>query len=211
MDNNKGFSLIEILISIVLLGFLLIAVLEAEALSIHNNYYNVYNLYSREILSYELSYAHIWANEGNVDWTNTKNPQLISCSGFGGEIVVAGSDSGNCLSKKNIGQALDIATGGTYHIPLPKDIGIFLYLTVDSNKTQAVVHAFVIWSFSTQGVKSNLKNQDYETFGKSSTTSPYSEISSTLPGSKLLNYLNGTYPLQFNNAISESDIITKLN
>ena len=97
MDNNKGFSLIEILITIVLLGFLLIAVLEAEALSIHNNYYDVYNLYSREILSYELSYAHIWANEGNVNWTSSTT-QTISCPGFGNVPGIGVGSNGDCLA-----------------------------------------------------------------------------------------------------------------
>jgi prepilin-type N-terminal cleavage/methylation domain-containing protein len=212
MDNKKGFTLIEILITIVLLGFLLIAVLEAEALSIDNNYYNVYRLYSREILSYELSYAHIWANEGNINW-NSPTPEQISCPGFGDSSVISGgSNLGDCLSINDVGQFLNIATVGTYSIPLPKDIGIFLYITPTTTHTQAEVYAFVLWSFSTKGVKSNLEEQDSEIFGSSSTTSPYYYIKSTLGStSTFLNYLNGENTLQFNNAISGSDIITKLN
>jgi prepilin-type N-terminal cleavage/methylation domain-containing protein len=207
MDNNKGFSLIEILISIVLLGFLLLAVLEAEAISIHNNYSNVYMLYSREILSYELSYAHIWANEGNVNWTST-SPQKISCAGFG-DTVPSTYPNGNCLSVQNIGTALDIGTSGSYNIPLPKNIGIFLYITPSSTSTTATIHAIVIWAFSQQGVQNNLKLQDSETFGSSSTNSPYYMITSVSTNN--VNYLNGINTIQFNNAISAEDIITRLN
>lgn len=206
--DNKGFSLIEILISIVLLGFLLLAVLEAEAISIHNNYSNVYNLYSREILSYELSYAHIWANEGNVDW-NSFSPQRISCPGFGNlsSVTISYSNS-NCLSVQGIRTALDIGTKGTYNIPLPENMGIFLYITPTSS-TQATIQAIVIWAFSQQGVQSNLQLQDKEIFGSKSPNSPYNMITSVSTSNE--NYLNGRNPLQFNNAISAEDIITRLN
>jgi prepilin-type N-terminal cleavage/methylation domain-containing protein len=148
MFNKKGFTLIEILISIVFLGFLLIAVLEAEASSIHQNYSTVYNLYSRQILSYELSYMHSWANEGNVNWSSSSS-QIVSCANFGQDThTVYSQTTYNCLSSTKINSILNTNTSNT--VPIPSNIGIFLYIT-NSSSCQVNVYAYVLWTFQASG------------------------------------------------------------
>ena len=203
MFNKKGFTLIEILISIVFLGFLLVAVLEAEASSIHQNYSTVYNLYSRQILSYELSYMHSWANEGNVNWNATSSQsQIVSCADFGQDTYTVYSNSThNCLSTKNIDTVLNTNSNNT--VPIPSNIGIFLYINPSTNNStcQVNVYAYVLWTFQASGAVDAYLSQE--------NPSVYNSIEAKL---KSVNDTTDEPALNsYNNEIFGGEQLTKLN
>lgn len=150
--NSKGFTLIELLISITILGFIMLSVLYAESLSMHQTYMNEANMVAQQVLSYEMSYAHIWANEGNVGW-NSGQIQQISCASSSG-INNFSPNSLNCLNISKIFNTLNLRSNvanifkgnnGNNHMQ------IFLYAQSTSS-CQVSITGYVFWYYNDPGL-----------------------------------------------------------
>ncbi|MHB8443147.1 MAG: type IV pilus modification PilV family protein [Patescibacteria group bacterium] len=148
LSNNKclnlssGFTLIETLVAMVFMSFILLAVLYAESLAIHQSYQNEANMVAQQVLSYEMSYAHVWANEGNISWTQNEG---ISCS-------AANSNSQNCL---HIANALNVVGATANQLALfsePQNMEILLYSqpmgSSLSSCDQSTITGYVFWNFT---------------------------------------------------------------
>lgn len=157
--NNKGFTLIELLISITILGFIMLSVLYAESLSMHQTYMNEANMVAQQVLSYEMSYAHTWANEGNISW-NTNTPQQISCTSSSGISKFEPTNSSNCLSTYNIFNELKLNNNGNIANILGSQypMKIFLYAQ-SSSSCQTTVTGYVFWYYNDPGLPKSITPQ----------------------------------------------------
>ncbi len=205
--NKKGFSLIEILITIMFLGFLFLAVLESEALAIKGNYQNTYNLYAKQVVSLELSYAHTWLEEGNYNSTN----KFISCGiNFGNHSTPSTSTPSNCLSIGKINNEINQFQYSSYS-EIPNNAGIFLYISQPTSSGSSgcllTVNAYVLWNLSAPGIPFNIQGYNY---GQASALYSYFNNNST----ELYNYSHN-YTIQnlntYNNLLYETDNISLLS
>lgn len=121
------------------------AVLYAESLAIHQSYQNEASMVAQQVLSYEMSYAHVWANEGNISWTQNEG---ISCS-------AANSNSQNCL---HIANALNVVGATANQLALfsePQNMEILLYSQPIgaslSSCDQSTIIGYVFWNFNNGG------------------------------------------------------------
>jgi prepilin-type N-terminal cleavage/methylation domain-containing protein len=144
IENKKGFTLVETIIALVFLGFLLLAAIYAETIAIHQEYLNTDSLVAQQVLDYEISYAHSWANKGNVHW-GTGDSQEISCTptlssvpgSFGAKFD--GPETNNCIGLSQIFSALNVPSGEVDTLyngsNSQKPMQIFLYIHPLTNYT----------------------------------------------------------------------------
>ena len=155
--NNKGFTLIELLISITILGFIMLSVLYAESLSMHQTYMNDANMVAQQVLSYEMSYAHTWANEGNIGW-DTGTPQQISCSYSSGIPNFEVSNS-NCLSISKTFNILKLNNSNIANI-LGSNYPMQIFLYAYSNSScQTTITGYVFWYYNDPGILKSITPQ----------------------------------------------------
>lgn len=154
--NNKGFTLIELLISITILGFIILSVLYAESLSIHQTYMNEANMVAQQVLSYEMSYAHVWTNEGNISW-NSNTPQQISCIASSG-ISQFETSPQNCLSISKVFNTIGTNSNISNILGSQYPMQIFLY--ADSNSScQTTITGYVFWYYNDPGLQKQITPQ----------------------------------------------------